>query len=434
MEQAILPLVLYGAGKNAVKELELVKGQGKMPVGFCDADTKKHGSTCFGLPVMSVEQAREQFGEFFVHVTPGTPGSAIRRAIYDSLLEQGITKERIYNLQERKYKACRLLEKNLLIDQRRMSCCCHSNAAMNAPPEISLKENNWDLDASLSQWFQLRESLIASIRAGHPCACSGCSAIESEASWWPEKGALELISFALPYPCQLSCNYCDVKELSHNLDSTERQFMRNFNWKRFIVLLEKHGLAHPAFTSILFAGGEFTIVSNRKELLDAVAQYNTHIMTNMLTFDRHIAEALARPGCSLAVSIDAGTPKTYRKIKGADMFNEAWGNIKKYMSCGVKVGIKYIFMSENSNKTDIKGFMQKLLQVRECLADFVISVDMRDPGPRSEDEIGMIAMMRGIAEENGISAILSECFTPIEARRVLEYHNGLQKAEKGCAV
>jgi len=99
MNNNSLPLVMYGAGKRAVKEIDRVTRNGWKPICFCDADVKKQNKVYLGLPVYSLEQIQEKYGKFYLYVTPDID---IRYEIFDYLLERGISKDRIVNYDENK--------------------------------------------------------------------------------------------------------------------------------------------------------------------------------------------------------------------------------------------------------------------------------------------------------------------------------------------
>ncbi|MDR2580215.1 MAG: hypothetical protein LBC85_04395, partial [Fibromonadaceae bacterium] len=107
-----LPLVLYGAGKRASAELDFVKKQGMNPVCFCDADITKHNTMLYELPIVSLEQAKNKYGEFEVFITLNF---ATRDEIIQYLLEQGIEKKRIINGPWKHYESYLLLESDLIL-------------------------------------------------------------------------------------------------------------------------------------------------------------------------------------------------------------------------------------------------------------------------------------------------------------------------------
>jgi len=117
MNRTDLPLVLYGAGNNAVNVIEVVKKTGMMPICFCDSDVTKHGSAYLGLPVMSLEQALGKYKDFYICATPDIID--VKYEIVKYLLEHGINIERILiNFDIDRYSDCHLVEFSSVIHSK----------------------------------------------------------------------------------------------------------------------------------------------------------------------------------------------------------------------------------------------------------------------------------------------------------------------------
>ena len=98
MKNDNLPLVLYGAGNNAKKEKIVDKLSELNPVCFCDVDKEKQGSPYLGLPVFSLKEIREKYGNaFLLYLTMGQP---LKSYVTDFLLANGIDKEQITNYED----------------------------------------------------------------------------------------------------------------------------------------------------------------------------------------------------------------------------------------------------------------------------------------------------------------------------------------------
>jgi len=90
-----LPLLLYGAGIRAKIEKDYVeKATGVSAICYVDQDVNKQGVLLHGLPVISLNEAKEKYGVFDLHITVGMP---VRMDVFDYLLEQGILDENILN-------------------------------------------------------------------------------------------------------------------------------------------------------------------------------------------------------------------------------------------------------------------------------------------------------------------------------------------------
>jgi len=414
-----LPVVLYGAGKKAVQEMEIVKNMGLTPVCFCDTDTTKQGDMYLGLPVLSFEQIKKEYRKFDIYVTPELP--TVKHEIFDYLLQQGIARESIINCNEERYASCEYLETRLMIDQgygqgAGLFFCCKVNDTINVSPSINWYNNTEQLEMedAVSQWIDLRDRTIHAIRNGDPCECAGCSRIATR--WWPSEKKLKIVPFGFEFPCQLSCIYCSCGK---RMDGEQRRFMRDFDYRRFVKALDNRGLLSDD-TRFTIATGELTINSRKDELLDAIEKYKLTVNTNAIVFDSRVAELTTKPGSCLIISIDAGTRKTYKLIKGMDAFNKVWSNVKKYSEHGVNVQVKYIFLPENSNDLDIDGFIQELMTVKAKFSDIVLilSSDMLKQSQHTEEQIRLIAKMYSIARQNNILVVINETFRADEIERI----------------
>jgi MoaA/NifB/PqqE/SkfB family radical SAM enzyme len=68
-----------------------------------------------------------------------------------------------------------------------------------------------------------------------------------------------------------------------------------------------------------------------------------------------VSKGLARIICS----VDAGTPETYRQIKGKPMFHKVWLSLAKYAAQAQnpdQVIAKYIVMERNRTRDEIDAF------------------------------------------------------------------------------
>ena len=92
-----LPLVFYGAGKNAQKTINNDSLSDYKPVCFCDVDKIKQGTSYMGLPVLSLEKVREKYGnDFNLYLTMTKP---LKYHVVNYLLAAGITKKQIINFE-----------------------------------------------------------------------------------------------------------------------------------------------------------------------------------------------------------------------------------------------------------------------------------------------------------------------------------------------
>ena len=411
-----LPVVLYGAGSRAAFEKKQAELYGLNPACFVDADVRKQGGVCCGLPVLSLKQVKGKYGEFYVYLTPGWEK---HREIFDCLIEQGIKQERILNYSEmEKCLGCEELDSSLYAYSSSLISCCRSNDSMKES-EVFWKNNDWDMEGAVLEYISMKDRLIRSIKNEEVCRCTGCSNIKNEMR--PVRKTAKLLALSIEQLCQLSCVYCVYKneESIFYAKANDRHFVRDFDYKRFIEILDRRELlSYDAV--ILLTGGEITISPRVDEILDAVQEYRLQVLTNAVIYNERIAELTARPGSCVNISVDAGTRQTYKLVKGVDAFDKVWTNIKKYKGCGVTVFVKYVFLEENSNEADVMGFIHEAVKAGVNGNDTImISADYYRKVYCTQEQMRLMAKMLSIAEQNEISWYIVQTFKPDEKAEIL---------------
>ena len=85
--------------------------------------------------------------------------------------------------------------------------------------------------------------------------------------------------------------------------------------------------------SVLYAVGESCLNEKRFGLYDYCGkkQYFLDVFTNCSAFDKSLYELAHKSPVIIRKSFDAGTPETYKKIKGVDFFDKAVTNVRHYL-------------------------------------------------------------------------------------------------------
>ena len=152
--------------------------------------------------------------------------------------------------------------------------------------------------------------------------------------------------------------------------------------------------------TICVAPTEITIHPYRDKIVKATKDYVCQFTTNASRYVDTIADSLARGG-KIFSSLDAGTAKTFQKIKGVDMFNKVCNNLKCYAEAG-EVEVKYIFLpGVNDNEEDVTGFIQACKNINPSAIH--ISRDINNYGkPLEVHTLDMIANMISKGNEQGL--------------------------------
>ncbi|MCL2204083.1 MAG: radical SAM protein [Defluviitaleaceae bacterium] len=275
-----------------------------------------------------------------------------------------------------KYKSCRSLEDNYMIFNGNLdvgtnvlSFCCADEASKIC---VDLCD---DPAQTLENYIERKNEIInESMRiaaTGGPSdnpyhgACSRCSKF-CEAEGWPkgEDSKIRFICFGVnPSPCQAKCIYCSQNLENRRKFDKERDGAGHELVFKHIEYFKSQGI----FAQNLcwdIASGEITVHPFRDRIYDAVGSDSAGWLTNCFLYSERIGDNLkSNPDSYILFSIDAGTAKTWHKIKGTDNFLQIKDNIKKYVQASanpqMQIVLKYLVMpGVNDDLKNINAFIQ----------------------------------------------------------------------------
>ena len=231
-------------------------------------------------------------------------------------------------------------------------------------------------------------------------ACMGCDQIVEKDENDIDIGKIQILSAGLFSTCNLRCKYCYF---------THEQLGAQLSPKRtkLLPLVKKFADADllKETVELRVAGGEPTLFEDLPETLNFLAEkYSSpsFVLLSNSTIDKKakiLAENLKnvnkKINKTLYTSIDAGTPETYKIVRGKDLFNSACKNIIKYAKKGTfnNINLKYILLFDHSNTSDkdIFGFLkfaQKVvLNNKNGGSTMTIDCDMLSKEPFDEEMV-----------------------------------------------
>ena len=122
----------------------------------------------------------------------------------------------------------------------------------------------------------------------------------------------------------------------------------------------------------MWGGGEPTLDKNFKNVVRnnkiASPKIYHRVFTNSVVFKEPIKEFLEQELIKVVTSIDAGTPETFKAVRGKDKFFDVFANLKKYSEKPGRVTVKYILTEGNSSEEELEKF------VEHCIKYNLISV------------------------------------------------------------
>jgi len=163
-----------------------------------------------------------------------------------------------------------------------------------------------------------------------------------------------------------------------------------------------------------FAGGEPTLLDNLEEHLEFFRTRRIRVLmfTNAVLYSPAIYDGLADGSIYWVVtSLDAGTPSTFKALRGRDRYLQVIENLSRYAVAGSKgkgmLAVKYIFCESNCGDDDIAGFAYAMLALRPqkvwLTFDFA-PMYMRQSGYDYSRQIEAYAKLYLLLKKHGIEA------------------------------
>ena len=236
-----------------------------------------------------------------------------------------------------------------------------------------------------------------------------------------------------PALCQCKCVYCTAS--GHDMTDTTRfhteTVMKSYE-KVFdtIEYAQKNGMiASNAVWHIV--SGEITIHPYKNRIYDLVNNNTAWFFTNCFTFDKRIADNLTENQNScICFSIDAGTPETWKKVKGVNNFAQVIENLTRYRTAGChskQIALKYIVLpGTNDNLEDYSALttiMKRLnIGILEISRDYAHGkyITYNSISEKSGQElINATAYLVAILLKSGLNMKLYYAFSPVEKDTIM---------------
>lgn len=293
--------------------------------------------------------------------------------------------------------ACPLLDFGLNLSHDRLQPCCPD--ARYTRPEIPYEGGPFPFEAFL----ELRRRTREEIRNGSS-PCLRCPSLVESAEAPAEEGLFRIITLNHFRACNGRCAYCDFWR-------PEKAALYRQRYSALPVLERLAGEGRISDNAtVSWGGGEPTLLAEFDELMGLIARRNLESMvnTNALRFSPALAAAL--PGKSrMQVSLDSGTPETFRRMKGLDRFEAVVENLRLYARSNANnLLLKYIVASGNAETRDLLGFLDVVVSLG--VPRIVISPEASEIrlGRIPEPSLDGAARLWREAEARGLSVTILE--------------------------
>ena len=303
------------------------------------------------------------------------------------------------------YPSCPWIEEGLAFNRRSLNSCLIVHHERGYPYLTDFSGGEVDVETVMTA----RARIIQANQQGGHETCLGCSKLEIRQ--WPEPAyPFRFLGIAHFSHCNIACDYCflqwqDPADLAPGYAPYE-------------VLPAIQGLIREGCLApdvvVDWGGGEPTIHPEFDPVLRLLTEFGatTYIHTNGTRFPQLLEEEILTRRIGIICSIDAGTPETWQRIKGKNLLSTVWRNIRRYISCGCQVTLKYIAMDRNCSEQELHAFVHEAMQAG--IKELILDIDYRHPIPsekvlRGLQRLKYLAVMGGMPVRYGFTGAQ---FTP----------------------
>ena len=272
---------------------------------------------------------------------------------------------------DRKLLSCKNIQKSVYCTPNEIRTCCQRFFVDgNIKGDVSLVTLNEKRNISFYEIVRAKKSLVEGINNGTDERCSGCPYLKLED--WPEIENEEIgcISIENHSVCNMRCAYCSEIYYGGIKPQYDIDFL-------LAGIPEVSNDLH-----IAWGGGEPTIGQKFNSLFTMVNKKlnpRTQIVfTNALKHSVVLQEALDNKVTSITTSIDAGSEKIFRKVRGAKGLDKVLSNLRLYSTMNPNlVTIKYIFTDDNHELEELEKFIYKVIEHDLIKCNFLISANFK---------------------------------------------------------
>lgn len=292
--------------------------------------------------------------------------------------------------------SCRFLQRAIYYAPDELRHCCkryyYKGKMMGDVPIFDAKNNS---DVSLDKVIQAKQDLIEKINNKEKTGCLGCPVLEKK-EWKDVKDEkFDHISIEHHARCNMRCSYCSDMFYGGKVAHYDI-------YQALDELVKKDKIRDDC--QVAWGGGEPTMTPNFNKLINYVNSQvkpkTQRFFSNAINYSDEIAELIKNNIASLTTSVDAGSIKTFKKVRGVNQYLKVLKNLKKYYDLSPKnTVIKYIFTEDNSSIEEIESFVSDIKNHGLNNGNFLISSNFHDEN-LTLDQAHMIIYMHSLLVKN----------------------------------
>ena len=273
------------------------------------------------------------------------------------------------------YKTCRDIENSLYIAPNEIRSCCqrffHKGKIRGDAKLIKIKEGK---TPTIKDLVEARKKILDEIQNDKNEDCLGCPFITSQETKPKATGNVSYLSIEHHSVCNLRCNYCSEVYWGGKKSK--------YNVVDFITYLSK-GRALDKCDQVVWGGGEPTLDKSFDQIFENIHKYASpniyhRVFTNSVRYSDTVEKFLKKGLIKITTSIDAGTPETFKFVRGRPKFFNVFENLSRYAKVDPKkIIIKYIFTEDNKEESELDSFVKNCLvhELQNC--NYQISINYK---------------------------------------------------------
>ena len=277
----------------------------------------------------------------------------------------------------KKTYSCEDLQGSVYFAPNVLRHCCQRffvKGKMQGDVEIMKIKSDNDLDSQ--KIFNEKRKIINNLNKKVPTPCDGCPRIKFR-HWENEKELkIKKISMEAHSNCNARCSYCS--EMFYG------GLNPNYDLEKMLDKFRKEK-AFEEKVAITWGGGEPVLLKNFDTIFKKFVESNypkfndIRVYSNSITYNHLVHRYLDDGKIILTTSTDAGTQKTFEKVRGVKKgFLSIFENLNKYnKNKSGNIIIKYILTSENFEKDELDEFINLLKKYELTDCNFEISTDYK---------------------------------------------------------
>jgi len=275
----------------------------------------------------------------------------------------------------KKYYRCKDIEKSLYIAPNEIRSCCQRffhNGKMRGDAQLLKIEN--ENTPSADDIKLARENLFNKIQNNESESCNGCPFLYETETKPTFNSQIDHLSIEHHSVCNLRCTYCSEiyyggKRSKYNVID----FIKYLNAEKSFVNCKQ----------VVWGGGEPTLDKSFEIIVNEIDKYANpdiyhRVFTNAVRYHDAITKFLEKGLIKIVTSIDAGTPETFKIVRGREKFLNVFENLSAYSKIDPeKITIKYILTNDNYDKKNLDEFVRNCKKYELIRCVFQISVNFK---------------------------------------------------------